>query len=38
LKVNHNIFCPGHFPCHGNCSPDEIMSICLAQVNWESHP
>jgi hypothetical protein len=34
-KVNRNGFCPARFLCHGNGSPDEILSICLAQENRE---
>jgi hypothetical protein len=30
---------PGEeFLCHGNGSPDEILSICLAQENREMYP
>jgi hypothetical protein len=33
-----NGFCPAHFLCHGIGSPDEILSICLAQDNREMYP
>jgi hypothetical protein len=26
------------FLCHGNSSADEMLSICLAQENWELRP
>jgi hypothetical protein len=26
------------FVCHGNCSPDKMLSICLAQKNREMYP
>jgi hypothetical protein len=26
------------FLCHGNGSPDKILSVCLAQENWEVYP
>jgi hypothetical protein len=26
------------FLCHGNGSPEEILSICLAQENWQMYP
>jgi hypothetical protein len=30
---------PGEeFPCHGNGSPDEILSLCLVQENREMYP
>jgi hypothetical protein len=29
---------PGEELCHGKGSPDEILSICLAQENWEMYP
>jgi hypothetical protein len=37
-KVDRNGFCPARFLCHGNGSPDEILSICLAQENREMYP
>jgi hypothetical protein len=37
-KVDRNVFCPARFLYHGNDSPDEILSICLAQENREMHP
>jgi hypothetical protein len=35
---DRNGFCPARFPCRGNGSPDEILSICLAQENREMYP
>jgi hypothetical protein len=37
-KVDRNGFCPARFMCHGNGSPDEILSIYLAQENREMYP
>jgi hypothetical protein len=36
-NFDRNGFCP-RFLCHENGSPDEILSICLAQKNWEMYP
>jgi hypothetical protein len=30
-KVDRNGFWPARFLCHGNSSPDEILSVCFAQ-------
>jgi hypothetical protein len=37
-KVDRNGFCHACFLCHGNGSPDEILSICLAKENREMYP
>jgi hypothetical protein len=37
-KVDRNGFCPAHFLCHGNSSPDEILLICLTKEIWEMYP
>jgi hypothetical protein len=31
-------FCPAHFLCHRNGSPDKTLSICLAKENREMYP
>jgi hypothetical protein len=31
-------FCPARFLCHGNGLPDMVVSVCLAQENWEMYP
>jgi hypothetical protein len=38
LKVDQNSFYPACFLYHGNSSPDEILSVCAALVNWEMYP
>jgi hypothetical protein len=37
LKVDWNDFCPAHFFCHENGSPDDILLMCLAQENQEMY-
>jgi hypothetical protein len=37
-KVDRSGFCPVRFLCHGNGSPEEILSTCLAQENREMYP
>jgi hypothetical protein len=38
MEGDRNCFCATLFQCHGNSSPDEILSVGLTQESWEVRP